>query len=106
MAQLRQEKEKLTEMNIEVLVIGPEKKEAFTKYWESEGLDFVGLPDPDHTVAKLYGQEVKILKLGRMPAQLLVDTSGIIKHAHYGDSMSDIPKLDAIQDVLSSVSHS
>lgn len=57
-------------------------------------LDFsskVGLPDPRHSVLKLYGQEVKLFKFGRMPAQVLIDKAGIARFVHNGHSMSDIP---------------
>ncbi len=100
MAQLRQDSDRLASLNVEVLVVGPEGPDAFRKYWEKESLGFVGLPDPKHSVADLYGQEVKILKLGRMPAQMLIDTAGVIRYEHYGNSMSDIPKLDEIEKVL------
>ena len=46
---------------------------------------------------KLYGQEVNLFKLGRMPAQVLIDKAGVARFVHYGHSMSDIPKN---QDVL------
>jgi peroxiredoxin Q/BCP len=42
-------------------------------------------------VLKRYGQEIKLFKFGRMPAQVLVDRQGIVRYAHYGDAMSDIP---------------
>lgn len=91
MAQLRQDAEKLSAKNVEVLVIGPEKREAFRKYWDKEAMPFNGLPDPELSVPKRYGQEVKLFKLGRMPAQVLVDTTGIIRAVHYASSMADIP---------------
>ena len=53
-------------------------------------MPFPGLADPEHSVSKLYGQEVKIFKLGRMPAQLIIDKKGMIRYKHYGNSMSDI----------------
>ena len=45
-------------------------------------------------------QEVKPLKLGRMPALLIIDTQGIIRYAYYSDSMSDIPDNEEIFEVL------
>ena len=90
----------LTNLDIEVLVVGPENANSFRKYWKKESLPFKGLPDPDHSVMNLYGQEFKIFKLGRMPAQMLIDKSGIVKFAYYGNSMSDIPKLNEIDRVL------
>jgi peroxiredoxin Q/BCP len=59
-------------------------------------LPFIGLPDPTHSVLKLYGQEVSLFKLGRMPAQVLIDKAGVARFVHYGHSMSDIPKNEEI----------
>jgi len=97
---LRQEYEKFSELGVEILVIGPEDARAFEKYWSKESLPFTGLPDPNHSVLKLYGQEVKLLKLGRMPAQMLVDKSGYLRFVHYGKSMSDIPDFEEIKSIL------
>jgi peroxiredoxin Q/BCP len=101
MTQLRNEKETLVKFDIEVLIIGPEKSESFRKYWEKESLPFIGLPDPKHLVANLYGQQIKIFKLGRMPAQILIDKKGILLYSFYGNSMSDIPSIDEVINVLS-----
>jgi peroxiredoxin len=83
-----------------ILVVGPDNREAFRRYWESENLPFTGLPDPGHVVASLYRQEVKIFRLGRMPALLVVDKKGSIRYSHYGRSMSDIPENKEILDLL------
>ena len=45
---------------------------------------------------KLYGQEVNLFKLGRMPAQVLIDKAAVPRFVHYGHSMSDIPKNEEI----------
>ena len=100
MAQLRQDSDRLANLDIEVLVLGPENSDSFRKYWKKESLPFIGLPNPDHSVLKLYGQEVKIFKLGRMPAQMLIDKSGILKFVYYGNSMADIPALSEIEKAL------
>jgi peroxiredoxin Q/BCP len=92
MAQLRQDYPQFAARDIEVVVVGPEHSAAFAKYWQKESLPFIGLPDPTSTVLKLYGQEVNLFKLGRMPAQVLIDKAGIARFVHYGHSMSDIPK--------------
>lgn len=92
MAQLRQDYGQFTELDIEILVVGPEGPEAFTNYWASQNLPFIGLPDPKASVLKLYGQEVNLFKLGRMPAQVIIDKTGFARYVHYGHSMSDIPK--------------
>ncbi len=100
MAQLRQDYDRFVERNAEVIVVGPEDAEAFARYWEENRLPFVGLPDPKHTVLKLYGQEVNLFKLGRMPAQAIIDRDGIVRWVHYGHSMSDIPSNDELLALL------
>ena len=91
MAQLRQDYAEFVAREIEVVVVGPEGADTFARYWEKESLPFMGLPDPKASVLKLYGQEVNLFKLGRMPAQVLIDKAGVARFVHYGHSMSDIP---------------
>ena len=103
MAQLRQDYQEFVERDAEVVVVGPDSEQAFKDYWQKEELPYVGLADPTHTVAKRYGQEVKLLKLGRMPALMIIDKAGQVAYKHYGGSMSDIqpnPQILAILDGL------
>lgn len=100
MAQLRQDYDKFVARDTEVVVVGPEGANAFQKYWEKEDLPFIGLPDPEHNVLKLYGQEVNLFKLGRMPAQVIIDKEGIARFVHYGKSMSDIPANKALLGLI------
>ncbi len=92
MAQLRQDYQEFASRKAQVIVVGPENAGAFKAYWQEHDLPFVGLPDPKASVLKLYGQEVNLFKLGRMPAQVIVDRSGTVRFVHYGHSMSDIPE--------------
>ena len=100
MAQLRQDYDKFVEKDAEVLVVGPEDADAFQKYWSENDLPYPGLPDPEHTVLKMYGQEIKIFKFGRMPAQVIVDKEGVARFVHYGKSMQDIPENEEILGLL------
>jgi peroxiredoxin Q/BCP len=100
MAQLRQDFNKFIEQDTIIVAVGPEKAQNFKSYWAKERLPFIGLPDPEHLVLKKYGQEVNLFKLGRMPAQVIIDKFGIVQYAHYGHQMSDIPANDEILDVL------
>jgi peroxiredoxin len=100
MAQLRQDYEEFVKRDAEIIVVGPEDPAAFASYWEQERLPFVGLPDPEHTVLKQYGQEVNLFKLGRMPAQAIIDRDGLVRWIHYGHSMSDIPPNDELLALL------
>jgi peroxiredoxin Q/BCP len=100
MAQLRQDYQKFVERDAEIVVVGPDNEQAFKDYWRKEKLPFVGLADPTHTVANRYGQEVKLLKFGRMPAMMVIDKAGQVRHKHYGGSMSDIPPNPQILAIL------
>ena len=100
MAQLRQDYNKFTAQDTEIIVVGPENGAAFSSYWKSHSLPFIGLPDPKHTVLKLYGQEVNLFKFGRMPAQVTIDKQGMARFVHYGHDMTDIPANEEILDLL------
>lgn len=100
MAQLRSNYKKFMEKGARIVVLGPENAKAFEKYWQENDLPFIGIPDPTGIVLKAFGQEVNLFKLGRMPAQVLVDKHGVALFAHYGHSMADIPDPE---DVLSSL---
>ena len=100
MAQLRQNYLEFVAREAEIVVVGPEDERTFARYWEKEALPYVGLPDPEHRVANLYGQQVKLLKLGRMPALLVIDKIGQIQYRHYANSMRDIPSNDQILALL------
>ena len=91
MAQLRQDFAEFEKRQTRVVVVGPENARAFEDYFHNHDLPFIGLPDPKASVLKLYGQEVNPFKLGRMPAQVIVDKAGIARFVHYGHSMADIP---------------
>jgi len=92
MAQLRQDFAEFEKRGTTILVVGPENTAAFARYFGENGLPFIGLPDPSHIVLKLYGQQIKLFKYGRMPAQVLVDRTGMARFVHYGHDMTDIPK--------------
>ena len=100
MAQLRQDYPKFIERQSEVIVVGLDSAASFADYWRVNRLPFIGLPDPETSVLRRYGQEVNLFKLGRMPAQVIVDRHGTVRFVHYGLLMSDIPDNDEILDLL------
>jgi peroxiredoxin len=97
---LREDYDRFVEKDAEILVIGPEGPRRFKQVWDEQEYPFVGFSDYKHTAANLYEQEVKLLKLGRMPAMLVVDQKGIIQFAHFGDNMADIPRNEDVLVLL------
>jgi peroxiredoxin len=100
MAQLRQDHHRFVDAGAEIVVVGPEDAAAFREFWRQNDLPFLGLPDPSHSVLKRFGQQVNLFKLGRMPAQVIVDREGIVRFAHYGHAMSDIPENEELLALL------
>jgi len=103
MAQLRQDNHHFLSRGARVIVVGPDNAAAFRKYWKAHNLPFIGLPDPSHTVLKRFGQQVNLFKLGRMPAQVIIDKAGVARYAHYGHQMSDIPDNSEILKILDDI---
>jgi peroxiredoxin len=102
---LRLDYQKFIENGTRVIVVGPEDAKSFKEYWQSNDLPFIGLPDPEASILKLYGQEINLFKLGRMPAQVLIDKTGTARFVHYGHSMSDIPKNEEILALIDEINH-
>lgn len=100
MAQLRRDYQQFINQNTEVIAIGPESNRVFTDWWHEHQMPFVGIADPEHTIANKYGQQVKLLKLGRLPSLFVIDRQGLIRFEHHGGSVSDIPQNDAVLSIL------
>ena len=101
MAQLRHDYQEYVKRNTEVIAIGPEDTAAFTRWWHTHKMPFIGIPDPKHAIAKdLYKQKSKLLKGGRMPALAVIDKDMKVRFMHYADSMSDIPSEQEILSLL------
>jgi peroxiredoxin Q/BCP len=100
MMQLHQDMEAFTNRDTIIVTIGPENAEAFKSFWAKNGYMYFGLPDENHTVLKMYGQQVKLFKFGRMPAQMLIDKNGILRFVHFGHDMQDIPSNEEILTLI------
>ncbi len=97
---MRQDYAQFVARGAEILAVAPEDRETLARYWEQEQIPFPGLADPDHAVANLYQQEVNPLKLGRMPALLVVDKQGQVRFQRYGNAMQDIVPNDEVLKLL------
>lgn len=101
--QLRQDYKEFQDRNAEVITLGPDGPNSFKRFWETEQMPFIGLADIKSQIAGLYHQEVNWLKLGRMPAVLVIDQKGIIRFSDYGESMSAIPENITVLNVLDKI---
>jgi len=78
-------------MDARVVVVARHDAAQMRAFWKEHKLPFIGIPDPQGTIGKQYGQQWKPLRLGLMPALFIVDRDGLIAQAHYSKGMSDIP---------------
>jgi peroxiredoxin Q/BCP len=97
---LRQDYQQFTARDAEVLVVNPGEMADVKAFSESLNLPFPMLVDPGHEVANRSGQEVNRLKLGRMPALVVLDRDGVVRYEHRGGSMMDTPKNSDVLAVL------
>lgn len=97
---MRQDYAEFTARGVEIVAIGPDGPNAFRRYWELNELPFRGCADVGSRAADRYYQEVSLFKLGRMPALFIIDQSGQVRFAHYGDSMADIPENRDVLGIL------
>jgi peroxiredoxin Q/BCP len=79
-----------------IVVVLPHGLDESRKYWRKHDLPYLGVPDPDGRLARMYDQQWKLIKLGRMPALFVIAPSGRLQFVHYSDSMSDIPSNDEV----------
>ena len=86
--------------------MGPNDMDSFQQYWAKQKLPYIGLADPDHSVSKIYRQEVNLFKFGRLPLNCVVDLNGRIRYVHYGSSMSDIPDNETFLNVIDELAKS
>ncbi|GBD22254.1 Putative peroxiredoxin bcp [bacterium HR28] len=99
---MRRDYEQFRKVGAEVVVIAPDGPRSVRSYWERQQLPFPVISDPEHRLAARFGQEVKLMKLGRMPAVIVIDAEGVIRAAWYGESMRDIPDTAAVLAALQS----
>lgn len=98
---LGKEIDKFKQLNAEIYAITADRfenarrlelryaKEAFPIYF-----------DRTHEIVRMLHQEVKIFKLGRLPAVMIVDGGGTIQWAYYGSDLRDIPRNKELLEVL------
>lgn len=86
-----------------VAVVVRERAERLREHWAGLRLPFVCVPDPDGRVAAPWGQQWRLLKLGRLPAQFVVARDGRVAFAHYARDMTDIVGNETILGVVNSL---
>ena len=90
----------------EIVAVGTDSVSSFQEYWKREKIPYIGLPDPEKNVPRLYKQEVNLFKLGRMPLNCVLDTNGRMRYVHYAKDMTDIPDNETFLNVIDQINAS
>ncbi len=90
MVRLHQEIDFFKSKNTNLVVIVPENEASLTKYLNKNSINLNFVSDSTHKIADKYNQAVKLLKLGRMPAQVLLDKNLNVVFEHHANNMKDI----------------
>jgi peroxiredoxin Q/BCP len=102
---MRDDHEAFKKLGARIVVVTRHDPARMRAYWAEHKLPFIGVPDPDGAITERYGQQWKLFKLGRMPAQFVIDCQNKIAFSHYGSSMSDIPKNARMLEVIRGLSN-
>jgi peroxiredoxin Q/BCP len=90
----------------EIVAVGTDSVSSFQEYWKREKIPYIGLPDPEKNVPRMYKQEVNLFKLGRMPLNCVIDTNGRMRYIHYATNMTDIPDNETFLNVIDQINAS
>ena len=101
--QLRRDYDKYQELDAYIYTILADNEGNAKKMEQKYARKYPVFYDESKEVVKMLHQEVKALKLGRMPGLLIIDKQGIIRYAYYSDNMHDIPENEVLLDVLRNI---
>lgn len=89
---MRDDYQRFRAQQAQIVVVTRHDAETMREHWRENKLPYLGVPDEPGRITARYGQQWKLHKLGRMPAQFIIGCDGRVAYAHYGTSMSDIPE--------------
>ncbi len=98
--QLHQDIQKFEALKINVVVVCPENIAGVEKFVAKHPLELDLVADPQHVIADRFNQQVKIFKLGRLPAQIILDKDDKRVFEHYASSMTNIIENNVILSAI------
>jgi peroxiredoxin len=100
---LRDDYERFTALDAEVLAIsaeGPQRSEA---YLRSHPLPYPTLVDEDHAVFDAYDVTSRMMSLGQRPGLFVIDAGGVVQFEEVGAQQYNIPPNEKVLGVLESL---
>lgn len=91
---MRDRYEEFRARGAQVLAIAPDTLENARAYFQSNGIPFPCLADPERKVFRQYDVKSALISLGQRPGLFVIDKDGIVRFAYLGFQQWEIPSID------------
>jgi len=100
---LREGIERFQEAGATLVAIAPDSVSGVTRFVGAGGYPFSLLADVDHHVFDAYDVVSTLMSLGQRPALFVVDRDGVVRFDSIGTQQWQIPSIDNVLAVVSSL---
>ncbi len=97
---MRDDYEKFTAVDAEVLAISAESVPAAQSFLKSHPLPYPCVVDADHTVFDAYDVTSRLMSLGQRPGLFVIDEAGTVLFDNVGNQQFNIPDNAKVLEVL------
>lgn len=97
---MRDDYEKFTDLNAEVLAISAESVPAAQAFLKSHPLPYPCIVDADHAVFDMYDVTSKLMALGQRPGLFVIDEDGKVLFDNVGNQQFNIPDNAKVLEIL------
>ena len=103
MEQLRQDVDKFTALDSEIVVIAPDTLGNAKHYFELNPVPFTALVDETREVYQQFDVQSKLISLGQRPGLFIIDKAGIVRFAFIGMQQWEIPPNAQVLEILQEI---
>ena len=100
MVQLRQEYDKFTELDSEIVVIAPDTMGNAQSFFSSNPVPYTALVDDSLAVYQMFDVQSKWTSLGQRPGLFIIDKQGVVQFAYLGTQQWEIPSNEVVLEKL------
>jgi peroxiredoxin Q/BCP len=100
---LRDDYERFTGLDAEVLAISAESPQRSEAYLRSHPLPYPTLVDAEHEVFDAYDVTSRLMSLGQRPGLFVIDADGVVRFEEVGAQQYNIPPNEQVLKVLESL---
>jgi len=98
--QLRQDNDKFTALDSQIVVIAPDTLGNAQHYFEQNPVPFTALVDETREVYQQFDVQSRLISLGQRPGLFIIDKEGIVQFAFIGMQQWEIPPNSQVLEIL------